>query len=197
MDVEVNENVSAGATVATVNCGETIEVDVSIPESFIAGLEPGMPASVRFDALGDAVLAATVTSIGIAAQEDSTFPVTVTLEGAHPDLRSGLAAEVSLQIAQAGGSSALLVPLSAVVGGSDGPFVFLAEPTGEGRGKVTRRAVSLGELTADGMEVTSGLEVGERVITAGVSVIYEGLEVLVEDVPVDDAPASQEAAGQG
>ena len=32
VDVEVNENVNAGTTVATVNCGEQLEVELSIPE---------------------------------------------------------------------------------------------------------------------------------------------------------------------
>ena len=41
-----------------------------------------------------------------------------------------------------------------------------------------RRDVSLGELTQSGIEIAEGLAVGDRVITAGISVIREGQRVL-------------------
>jgi multidrug efflux pump subunit AcrA (membrane-fusion protein) len=44
---------------------------------------------------------------------------------------------------------------------------------------VRRRAVTLGELSQFGIEVIAGLSVGDRVVTAGVSVIRDGQRVLM------------------
>jgi multidrug efflux pump subunit AcrA (membrane-fusion protein) len=44
---------------------------------------------------------------------------------------------------------------------------------------VRRRAVTLGELSQLGIEVVEGLDIGDRVITAGISVIRDGQRVLI------------------
>ena len=42
-----------------------------------------------------------------------------------------------------------------------------------------RRAVTVGELTGDGLEILSGLEDGEMVVTAGVRRLSNGEQVKV------------------
>ncbi len=181
VEVEVNENVTAGATVATVNCGSELEVELSIPESLIGGLREGMEAAVTFDALPGETFAGTVTEVGVTARAGATFPATVAIAGEQTQLRSGLAAEVRFEFG-GGGAVVFLVPLSALVNDDAGSFVYLAEPASEaGEAVVVRRDVELGELTERGVEVRSGLNPGERVITAGTSVVREGLRVLIED----------------
>ena len=188
IEVEVNENVGSGNSVATVDCGQTIEVGASIPDSLIGDLTEGMPASVRFDAVPDATFTGALTEIGSAPDGGAAFPVTVSVDGTHPDLRTGLAAEVRFDFAQE--DAVVLVPLSAVVQGPDATFVYLAETTGDGdAARAVKRDVSLGELTEGGLEVISGLAPGDRVITAGVSKIFDGLEVRLD--PASSANASE------
>ncbi|MCG8458784.1 MAG: efflux RND transporter periplasmic adaptor subunit [Holophagales bacterium] len=186
MGAEVNENVGPGNTIATVTCGGSYEVQVPIPEGFIGELREGMGATVTFDALAGQSFAGTLTEMGVPTQGGATFPVSVVIEGSDPGLRSGLAAEVRFDLAVPEEAQMVLVPPSAVVREpGKGTFVFLAQPKGGGSvetplgtlATVVRRTVELGELTAYGLEVESGLEVGDRVITAGTSMIYEGLEV--------------------
>ncbi|MEM7481795.1 MAG: efflux RND transporter periplasmic adaptor subunit [Acidobacteriota bacterium] len=182
IDVEVNENVSTGGTVATVNCGEGLEVSLSIPESLVADLETGMTAQVRFDARPDEVFPGRLTEVGISARQGSTFPATVTLEGDHPELRAGLAAEVRFELAAGSSDGRFLIPLSALVESGGTTYVYLAEAADEpGEGIVTQRVVTVGDLTEDGAEITAGLSVGDRVITAGTSLIRDGLRVLLEE----------------
>lgn len=190
VEVEVNENVSAGSTVALVNCGDELEVGLSMPESLIGGIEEGMRTAIRFDALPDETFTGTVTEVGVAARSGTTFPVTVRVDGTHSQLRSGLAAEVILQFRGSGEKEVILVPLTAVVHEPGGNFVFLVEPESDDEAMVVRREVELGELTADGMEIVGGLSPGERVITAGTSVVRQGLRVRFEPV----APSPEQAA---
>ena len=44
----------------------------------------------------------------------------------------------------------------------------------------SKRSVALGELTDFGVEILSGIESGDRVITAGVSVIRDGQRVRTD-----------------
>ena len=61
-----------------------------------------------------------------------------------------------------------------------GTFVYVALPTEvSGQALVRRKPVTLGELTQSGIEVLDGLSAGDRVVTAGLSVIRDGQRVLV------------------
>ena len=58
--------------------------------------------------------------------------------------------------------------------------MFVADDTPTaGEAVVRRQDVTLGELTQSGIEVTDGLRQGDRVVTAGVSVVRDGQRVLI------------------
>ena len=106
--------------------------------------------------------------------------VTVRLIAPDPDMRPGMAADVSFRFRAVSSRNFIVVPAIAVGEDRGGRFVFVVEPTGEGLGIVHRRDVTVGELTSDGLEVVSGLSDGDRVITAGVSKIQDGLTVRMD-----------------
>lgn len=185
IDVEVNENVNAGQQVAAVSCGDAFEVSLDLPESLIGSVGPDTPVSIRFGAIPGEVFEGTISEVAVASAGGSAaFPVVIKIDGTHPSLRSGLAADVTFQFDSGEGQSGnVVLPVAAVVNNPDGTSVFVAEATeAEGEAIVRRRAVTLGELTQSGIEIASGLEVGDRVITAGISVIRDGQRVLVPEV---------------
>jgi len=182
LDVEVNENVSAGQQVAAVSCGEEFEVNLDIPESVIASVSEATPVSVTFGAIPDQVFSGTISEVSVASNAASAgFPIVVKINGSHPSLRSGLAANVMFQFDSSTASGGgVVLPVSAVVRDPSGTFVFIAG-AGENEGEtiVRRRAVTLGELSQSGIEIVDGLQVGDRVITAGTSVIRDGQRALL------------------
>ena len=181
LNVELNENVSAGEPIALVNCGADIQVNIGVPESLISGLSEGMDASVSFNAISGKRYQGTVTEIGGASDGGSaTFPVAVMLNDADSAIRSGMAAEVLFSFKQSN-VSAFLVPASAVLNDERGTFVYLAAPKSDSTAIITRRPVTVGELTEHGIEIIDGLSVGDKVVTAGTSVIRENLEVLLPE----------------
>jgi RND family efflux transporter MFP subunit len=182
LNAEVNENVAAGQQVAAVSCGDAYEVTLDLPESLIGSVDDSTPVSIRFGAIPDTEFSGTISEIAVSSSSGSAaFPVVVKIEGSHPSLRSGLAADVTFQFdsaaSQGGG---FVLPVTAVISDPSGAFVFVAEPNEtEGEAVVRRRVVKLGELTQSGIEIADGLKVGDRVITAGISVIREDQRVLV------------------
>lgn len=75
----------------------------------------------------------------------------------------------------------VLVPGYAVMEDKNGRFVYVVSDAGEGIGKISRRAVSTGQLSNRGIVISSGLNLGDRVVTAGMSQMSEGLKVRLQE----------------
>jgi RND family efflux transporter MFP subunit len=182
--VEVNENVQPGQTVAVLTAGARPEVEIGMPEVFIARVKEGQPVDVTFDALGGRTFAATVTEVGVASTGlATTFPVKARLDRDEPEVLPGMAAEVHFRFEAGGDTDRIEVPAFAVSEDREGRFVYVVEEIGDGVGRAVRREVTVGGLTADGgLEILHGLVEGERVITAGVSRIQDGRQVRLDAV---------------
>jgi len=181
LDIEVNENVASGQQVASVSCGDVFEVTLDLPESLIGDVDELTPVSVRFGSIPNQEFSGVISEVAVASAAGSAaFPVVIKITGSHPLLRSGLAADVTFQFYSAAVEGGAVLPVTVVINDPNGTFVFVAEPTEvEGEAMVSRRAVKLGELTQSGIEIIEGLQQGDRVITAGISVIRDGQRVLI------------------
>jgi RND family efflux transporter MFP subunit len=182
VDVEVNENVGVGQTVVVLTAGSEIEVKVSMPEILISQVVEDDEVQVVFDAIPGRMYLARVTEVGVAATGMvTTFPVTVRLAETDPDVRPGMTAEVSFTFESEDQRERYVVPSVAVGEDREGRFVYVVEPIADqqGYGITRRRRVTVGELTADGLEIFDGLSDGDLVITAGVSLIIDGQKVKI------------------
>ena len=181
---EINENVSPGQPVVIITCGRELEVQVALPEQLITRLREGDSVKVRFDAVPNMLFPAHVTEVGIrSSQMDTTFPVTVQLDETDERLLSGMAAEVIFYLQTGDHIPRIVVPSFAVGEDRVGRFVFVVKPIENGLGQVERRPVNVGLLVGSGMEIVSGLQGGERVVTAGITRITDGLRVRLNGEP--------------
>lgn len=171
---EVGENIAGGQKIIRLHCGGQIKINMQVSESLISSLEPDMPAVVLFDSLPDEEFNGSISEIGVAAT-GTTFPVSVRLN--NPEgLRAGMAARISFSIENR--DSRILVPGSSVIEDQKGRFVYLVIPTDStNTGLIKRQPVQVGNLTDSGIEIISGVAIGDRVATAGVTKIRDGLEV--------------------
>lgn len=179
VNVSSNENVSSGQPIVKVTCGNKLDVEISVPGNYIAAIYQDMPVKVSFSVMPGQFFQASVTEVGVAAiSGGSTFPVTVTLDETRPGLRSGLAAEVAFNFKESSKTSSMIVPSFAVSEDTHGRFVYLVKAGNKDNiGIIQRQTVNIGELRSDGIEILQGLNPGDKVVTAGVTAIKEGLEV--------------------
>ncbi|MDT7043120.1 efflux RND transporter periplasmic adaptor subunit [Candidatus Nitronereus thalassa] len=185
--VEVNENVQAGKIIMEVVCGSRLEVEVGIPEVFIARVKRGSAVTVTFDAIPGLQFPALVTKVGVASgQTGTTFPVTVQLQQAVPGFRSGLAAEVTFRFEGRKGEARILVPPVAVGEDPEGRYVYVLDELNDGIGRVKRTPVVIGELSPEGLEIIDGLQDGARIVTAGVRRIHDGQRVRLMGDAADE-----------
>lgn len=183
--VDVNEAVGAGQTVVVViDTGGSPEVQVTVPETFIANMRAGRPAEVAFATLAGGAFGATVTEVGTAAAGAGGFPVTVRLD-AQPNaaqVRPGMAAEVTFRIEGRPGAAGVLVPPEAVGQDQRGRFVYVLAPPDTGNvATAERRTVETGALTPEGLEILDGVQDGEYVATAGLATLAPGQRVRLLD----------------
>lgn len=181
MDVEVNENVAAGEQVAAVSCGDDFEVTLDLPESLINRIDRYTPVTIRFGSIPDFLFGGQITEVAVAIAPDAAaFPIVISINERHTSLRSGLTADVTFQLDSTAVNGGVVLPVAAVAKDPTGTFVFIAEPdAGSDEATIRRRDVTLGELTQSGVEVIDGVRRGDRVVTAGVSVIRDGQRVLL------------------
>ena len=173
IDVEVNENVDAGKQICLLVSGSQPEVAIPVPEGLIAQIEKGQEVMVTLDSLPGRQYLAVVKEVGVAVTGASTtYLVTARFFESDIDIRAGMAAEVKFQF-EVPSFENILVPEVAIGEDRDGRFVFVIEESDAGTGVAHRRAVEV-VSTSRGLEIVSGVEPGELVVTAGVRRLVDG-----------------------
>jgi multidrug efflux system membrane fusion protein len=140
----------------------------------------GQRQAITTDSLPDE-FSGRVSAISPAADPKSrVYSVEVTIPNPRNELKSGMIASLGL-----GGeilpTSVLAVPLSAVIRdpqNAQGFAVLIAEGMGDPV-TVRSRNVELGDAYGNMIQVVSGLKTGERVVTAGSTLVRSGDKVRV------------------
>ncbi|MEO0368985.1 MAG: efflux RND transporter periplasmic adaptor subunit [Pseudomonadota bacterium] len=183
------QTVSAGEAIASIYNPNAFEVSFSVNFEIISRINVGMPAVVRLADDPSIALLAVVTEVGKRADTVSSFPVIVSLAENNPFIKAGMSVEVELEF-PIPANEGFLIPLSAAIADRE-----LTEDAGPARvtdvafyvfdpatSTVKRRQAKMAGIRENMFMVIEGLEPGERVATAGVSFLHEGMEVrLIDD----------------
>lgn len=181
VNVEINENLQGGQPVIVLTAHVTRpEVEVAVPDRFIADVKDGQQLVVTFGAAPGKRFSAVVSEVGVAgSQVSTTYPVTATLKEADERMRPGMVAEVEFSFDAPENSGRIHLPSHAVQEDQHGKYVYIANMKDDGLATTERVKVSVGGLSAKGVEILDGLSEGHVVITAGVSRIREGMDVTL------------------
>ncbi len=187
VNVELNENVSAGQVVGTLNSGTMMDIALGVPESFINQIKSEMAVEVSFVSIENQTFNGVVKEVSPSIDNSTaTYPVVVNVLNPSPEIRSGMAANVRFSYSNGHSidetqNTSLMVPAKAVGEDSNGRFVFLL--VNEGESTVARKqTITIGELTAEGFEVLSGLADGQLIATAGLQTLLDGQEVSLKAI---------------
>ena len=187
VEVESYANISPGSPIVTLYRSGGYEVSFSVSYDVVSAIAIGKKATIRLADDPSVVLAAHVTEVATRASTVSSFPIVVALDETRGNLRAGMAVEVAIEFAVAGGNG-LLVPISVLaLTGRDQPlgeapkpgetreiFVFVYDPASS---TVRKRPVRIGGIRENDIIVVDGLVPGERVASAGVSFLKDGQKV--------------------
>lgn len=160
------------SVIATIADMSEVLAEVDVDETEIVQVRPGQRATLKVDALPERAYHGTVSEVGSsgygrAAQPDVTFfRVKIQLDDSDARLRSGMS--VRAEVATQADRAALVVPIQAVVerappgkpGADDIKVVFVAAG-----GRAHLRPVGTGISDETRVQVLSGLQPGEQVVT--------------------------------
>ena len=163
--VELGDLVRGNQEVFVIADLSPLLVKIFAPEQRMYQLHPGQEATIAVEALPDTSFRGRIRMINPEVNPASGT-VKVTLEVASGGvLKPGMFATVRVITERR--PQTLIVPKKALILETDEDDVFLIED-----GKVRRVAVELGFVEGDQVEIVSGLQVGDQVVTIG----HEGLK---------------------
>jgi RND family efflux transporter MFP subunit len=170
--------------IATVVDMSSLEIEVDVNEAYIGRVHPAQQVDAVLDAYPDWHISGHVVSIIPTADRDkATVKVRVGFDKLDPRILPQMSIQVWFLGDDAGatdGSQAARVQIPQAAVHKDGatPYVFMY-----GGGRVERRAVKLGAVTGDGVEVLAGIGAGEKVIVSSDKPLSEGTRVRETDKP--------------
>ena len=166
---------TSSTIVTTLDDLSVIKVEFSVPENYLSVLHVGLEVSAHSTAYVDRTFKGSVRSIG-SRVDPITRSVAIRTHVANEDnlLRPGMLLTVALIRNRA---SVMVMPEEALIPIQDKQFVFMV---GEGN-KANRVQVEIGRRRAGVVEVLSGLNLGDKVITEGVQRLRPGSMVRFQD----------------
>ncbi len=190
--VDIGNYIGAGTAtgVAVVTTLQPIDVEFAIPQQQAPAIQKRIAQGANIPAIAlDSTRTTTLDTGRFSTLDNKVDPTTGTIKGkarfGNGNFQLFPSQFVNVRLTVDTVANAITVTPSAVRSGPDGSFVWLLKPDRS----VTERKVATGVQTADKVQITSGLAVGETVVTDGGDRLTEGAKVSL--------PGDKPAAGTG
>ena len=160
LNINPLENIFATNEVAKVADVNNIEFVAEVDETDVGTVQTDQKAQITLDAFSDENFESSVLSIGVSSITTSTGATAYEVKLPLPDpeiLRIGMNGEAIIEIDTK--SNVISVPPEAVI---DDKFVWVKTATG-----YEKKEITLGISSEDKVEVVSGLEENQEIVTAG------------------------------
>lgn len=172
--IEVGSMAIPGAPLLIVENDSGFNIETYIDESLSGKLKTGIHVDVNIDAIGLTVKGRIIEIVPAIDQISRTFRIKIAVEA--PQLKSGLYARVMLPL---GKKEILLVPHKSLKEKGQLTGVYTVNTSGV----IAYTLVRTGKLFGDNVEVLSGINAGESVITGGMDKALDGGIVSIGKTP--------------
>lgn len=170
VNIKVGEFFQGGPQIRIVNTSD-LKIVAQVPENYLERVGVGSPVLVNFPESSNKTITTKVSVAGKLIDPNSrSFYIEAKLP-ADKLLRPNQIALVKIQDYTA--KNVITVPVNTLQNDDKGKFVMVAVQH-DGKWVAHKKPVTIGQLYEDKVEVQSGLEAGEQVITDGFQGLYEG-----------------------
>jgi membrane fusion protein, multidrug efflux system len=173
VDAEAGSVVAAGQSVVRLAQTGEIEVAVNVPERSVNALRDAKSLDIVIDAIPGKFFSGTLRELAPSADPVTrTFPARLAIKASDAEIKLGMTATVRATL---NSNQAMIVPLSAIAtrDGQQKVWVVDAAQT------VQPVAITTGAIVGESITVASGLNPGQRVVTAGANLLIAGQKVRV------------------
>lgn len=147
-----------------------LELNAEVPETQLAMVRAGMPATIASDQLGEVTGRVRIVTPQVST-ESRVGLARIALDSAG-GFRPGMFARGVINVGEQPG---VTVPQSAIVYRDNKPGVFVVQA----QDVVRFRAVVTGARTKDALEISQGVNAGERIVVSGAGFLADGDHVRV------------------
>ena len=173
---EILSPASASAAGIRIVNNSNLKAQINVPENYLSKISKGTPVVIEVPDINkkfNSTISLISQVINVASRG---FTAEAKVPG-DPDLKPNQVAVVKIQDYKK--ENAITVPLNIVQTDEKGKYVMVA--VNEGGNRIAKKApVVLGELYQDKIEIKSGLNAGDQVITEGFQSIYEGQNITTD-----------------
>jgi multidrug efflux pump subunit AcrA (membrane-fusion protein) len=172
LPVNTGETVSAQTSIAVVGSLNDLKIVVYVAEKYSAYLKRGLPAFVSFaSAPGESFEAAVIAVSPIVNNKNRTIETTLSLSKKDDRIKQGMFATVNLVIREE--KNTMVLPGSALKNYNGDPVVYLIDADDIAR----RIPVTTGLSNDTEVQILTGIQAGDRVITAGAVTDGSGVRI--------------------
>ena len=146
---------------------------VEVPENYVSKIRKGMPVVVTVPDINESFN----SSISLISETINVSSRSFTAESKVPSKATLKPNQISIvKILDHAAKNAIVVPVETVQADEKGKYVYVSV-TENGKMVARKRAVTIGEFYDDKIEVMSGLNAGEQLITKGYQGLYDGQRI--------------------
>ena len=179
--VNLGQYLDTGKPIVSLQSLTPVYANFSLPQQELAQLKTGMSVRVTTDTYPGRVFDGTLTAINPELDQTTrSVGLQATFANADQLLRPGMFARAEVLLAEE--QPLLVIPATSVLSAPYGDSVYVIEcKPGKDSGKsqlvVRQQFVRTGRARGDYVSVESGLKVGERIVSAGIFKLRNGMSV--------------------
>jgi RND family efflux transporter MFP subunit len=172
-NVELGAYVNPGTSIAGIADVAKLKVSLSVSESNVYQLQRGQTVNVKTDIYPDMIYTGTIANISPKGSAVHTYPIEIMIaNNSQKPLKAGTYVNVQINLGKEGKS--LMIPRDAIVSSVKDPSVYVVN---DGVAQLTK--ITTGQDYNSYLEVTSGLNAGNQIVTNGQINLSDGVNVSV------------------
>lgn len=170
--LDIGTTVSTASAVAIIGDISALQVTTNVSERYVGYMQAGLKAEVSLAAYPDVVFPATVSYVSpVLDAATRTKQVVLRFTESDNRLNAGMFAKIKLYTVQHSGY--VTVPTSAIVSNGNRRYMYVVKSDST----VERREITEGNAVDGVVQITSGVQSGERIVVDGGTSLFDGAKV--------------------
>lgn len=175
--------VNPGARLMRIVNLNNMYIEAEVPEKYLTSVKKGSNVWVEFPMLGEKLETTVAQASDFINPNNRSFKVEINVPNASGTIKPNLTAR--LKIKDYTNPQAIIIPQSIISENAEGDqYVYLAKPKDSSETYIAQKAIIQTGQTQEGwVEVTQGLQKGDRLIEEGARNVKEGQEIAITNQP--------------
>lgn len=171
--ISIGQYVNPGTTIATIQDNSSIKATIQLLQEDLDKVVVGQQVELKRSENDEKTYLGIVENIATSANSETrVFECLIRLDNTSRELNSGISAYV--QIPNNESTKVIAIPTSAIIG-SEGDYSVYKEENHV----ANKVAVTLGKMTDELVEITSGIQEGDQVIVTNLNSLHNGDRVTI------------------